>query len=70
MKQAAKGPVLIVGARSDIGQALARAYAAEGADLILAARQAPCSIPLRADLEIRHQVRVELVEYDLLAADA
>ncbi len=69
MKQTAKGPVLIVGARSDIGQALARAYAAEGADLILAARQAQLLDPLRSDLELRHQVRVELVEYDLLAAD-
>ena len=50
MKQTAKGPVLIVGARSDIGQALARAYAAEGADLILAARQAPLLDPLRVIL--------------------
>lgn len=67
MKQAAKGPVLIVGARSDIGQALARAYAAEGADLILAARQTPMLDPLRSDLALRHKIKVELVEYDLLA---
>ena len=69
MKQTAKGPVLIVGARSDIGQALASAYAAEGADLILAARQAQLLDPFRSDLELRHRVMVELVEYDLLAAD-
>lgn len=67
MKQSARGVVLIVGARSDIGQALARAYAAEGADLILAARQAPLLEPLGSDLELRHQVKVDLVEYDLLA---
>ncbi len=69
MKRAAKGPVLIVGARSDIGQALARAYAAEGADLILAARQTPMLDPLRADVALRHRVKVELIEYDLLAAE-
>ena len=60
MKRSAEGPVLIVGARSDIGQALAMAYAASGADLILALRQASSLDSLRADLEIRHGIACQL----------
>lgn len=68
MKQILKGPVLIVGARSDIGQAVAHAYAAQGADLLLAARQVSSLEPVRRDLALRHGVTVNLIEYDLLAA--
>lgn len=66
MKQRVQSPVLIVGARSDIAQALAHAYAAEGADLILAARRSSSLEPLRSDLALRHEVTVDLIEYDLL----
>ena len=69
MKPGFKGPVLIVGARSDIGQAVARAYAAAGADLFLAARQASSLGPLRSDIALRHGVNVDLMDYDLLAAE-
>ena len=69
MTEGLKGPVLIVGARSDIGQAVGRAYAARGLDLILAARQVSSLESLRSDIELRHGVKVDLVEYDLLAPE-
>lgn len=56
-------PVLILGARSDIGRALARAYAARGHDIILAARgdiEAD-----RRDLELRSAVKVRAVPFDV-----
>ena len=69
MKRKLAGPVLIVGARSDIGQAVARAYAAEGANLIFAARQVSSLAAERSDIELRYSVAVELIEYDLLEAE-
>jgi short-subunit dehydrogenase len=69
LKRKIDGPVLIVGARADIGQAVARAYAAEGADLILAARNVSSLSATRSDIAIRYSVSVDLIEYDLLAAE-
>lgn len=63
------GPVLIVGVRSDIARALARAYAAQGCNLILAARDAARLAADKADLEVRYQVSVQTAECDLLAID-
>jgi NAD(P)-dependent dehydrogenase (short-subunit alcohol dehydrogenase family) len=57
-------PVLILGARSDIGRALARAYAARGAAVILAARgdlEAD-----RRDLELRSGGEVRTVPFDVI----
>lgn len=56
-------PVLILGARSDIGRALARAYAMKGARVILAARGDLESE--RRDLEIRAGVPVRAVSFDV-----
>lgn len=56
-------PVLILGARSDIGRALARAYAAKGCEVILAARgdiEAD-----RRDLELRTGARATAVAFDV-----
>lgn len=56
-------PVLIFGARSDIGRALARGYAAQGCDVILAARgdiSADAS-----DLGLRTGARVNAVNFDV-----
>ena len=56
-------PVLILGARSDIGRALARAYAARGAPVILAGRgdiEAE-----RRDLELRAGGQVRAVAFDV-----
>jgi len=58
-------PVLILGARSDIARALARAYAAQGCDLILGARD-PGSLEADcADLRLRHTIAAEAVAFDV-----
>ncbi len=59
-------PVLILGARSDIGRALARAYAATGRPLILAARNAERLADDANDMRIRHEVDVRIFECDVL----
>lgn len=56
-------PVLIIGARSDIGRALARAYAEKGAAVILAAR-GDMEIE-RRDLELRSRASVRAVTIDV-----
>ena len=61
-----KPPVLILGARSDIGRATAHAFAAEGHPVQLAARNAAELGPDRTDLEVRYQVEVTLHEFDAL----
>lgn len=63
-------PVLIIGARSDIGRALAKGYAARGCEVILAARG---DISADAtDLALRTQSKVRSVSVDITdgAADA
>jgi short-subunit dehydrogenase len=60
------GSVLIVGATSDIGRAVARAYAAKGRPLVLAAR-APERLARDAeDLRLRHAVAVEVAALNVL----
>jgi short-subunit dehydrogenase len=56
--------VLILGAMSDIGRALARQYAAAGWRLQLAARQAGRLDPDAQDLRIRYQAEVQALEFD------
>ncbi|MCU1500168.1 MAG: short-chain dehydrogenase [Acidimicrobiales bacterium] len=58
-------PVVILGARSDIGRALARAYAAAGCDLILAARRANELDADCADLQVRFGYAATAVEFDV-----
>lgn len=65
-----KGAVLILGARSDIGRATARRFAAEGHPIQLAARNAAALEADRADMEIRHRVPVSLHEFDALAIES
>lgn len=56
-------PVLILGARSDIGRALARGYAAQGCEIILAARG---DISADAtDLALRTGAKVRAVSFDV-----
>ncbi|UWQ64037.1 SDR family oxidoreductase [Leisingera caerulea] len=64
-----KSPVLILGARSDIGLAVAHAYAAQGHPVQLAARNAGSLEPQKTDLELRHSVPVTLHEFDALALE-
>lgn len=62
-------PVLILGGRSDIGLALARAYAAQGHAVQLAARDAGTLAPEQGDIALRHGVEVSLHEFDALDPD-
>ncbi|WP_439470001.1 SDR family NAD(P)-dependent oxidoreductase [Blastomonas fulva] len=56
-------PVLILGARSDIGRALARGYAAQGCEVILAARGDISADS--TDLALRTGARVHAVSFDV-----
>ena len=58
--------VLILGARSDIGLAIAARYAAEGHPIRLAARDVFRLEENRADIALRHGVEVTLHELDAL----
>jgi decaprenylphospho-beta-D-erythro-pentofuranosid-2-ulose 2-reductase len=60
------GTVLVVGATSDIGRAIARVYAEAGQPLILAARDPRSIEPDAADLKLRYGVQVQTVELDVL----
>ncbi len=64
-----KPPVLILGARSDIGKAVAYKFAAMGHPVQLAARNVLTLTGEKNDMELRHAVRVSLHEFDALAVD-
>ncbi len=64
-----KPPVLILGARSDIGKAVAHKFAALGYPVQLAARNASTLEDDKSDMEIRYGVLVSLHEFDALATD-
>ena len=61
-----KPPVLVLGARSDIGRATAHAFAALGHSIQLAARNAKTLDADRSDIALRHGVDVSLHEFDAL----
>jgi short-subunit dehydrogenase len=58
-------PVLILGARSDIGRAIARHYAQSGCAIVLAARQVNSLEADRMDLEVRYRIPISLAEFDV-----
>ena len=60
------GPALIVGAASDIGRAIALAYAAAGRSLVLAARRPERLERDAEDLRIRHRIPVQVAGFDIL----
>ena len=62
--------VLILGATSGIAEATARLYAAEGAAILLAGRNATRLSQIEADLKLRGASQVEIAEVDLKEADA
>ncbi|MDG4650556.1 SDR family oxidoreductase [Roseibacterium sp. SDUM158017] len=62
-------PVLILGAASGMARAIARAFAAGGHDIMLAARNVSRLEDDRADLATRHGVEVTLHEFDALALE-
>lgn len=65
-----KDPVLILGGRSDIGLAIAHAFAAEGHPIQLAARRADTLEAQGQDISFRHHVEVSLREFDALDLDS
>jgi decaprenylphospho-beta-D-erythro-pentofuranosid-2-ulose 2-reductase len=58
--------VLILGATSDIAQALAYEFASHGYSLTLAARQPSRLVALVSDIQIRHNVAVKAVAFEAL----
>lgn len=61
-----KGVVLILGARSDIGLAIAQRFAKSGYDIQLAARNANNLEIQKADIALRNQISVTSHEFDAL----
>ena len=64
-----KPPVLILGARSDIGRAVAHGFAAAGHPVQLAARDSDSLQADKTDMELRHGVAVSLHDFDALDTD-
>lgn len=64
-----KSTVLILGARSDIGRAVAHKFASLGHTVQLAARYAAQLEADKIDMELRYGVSVSLHEFDALATD-
>ncbi len=64
-----KPPVLILGARSDIGKAVAHKFASLGHPVQLAARNASTLEADKTDMELRHGVSVTLHEFEALATE-
>lgn len=58
--------VLLLGATSDIGQALAEKYAKEGHNIVLAGRNMEHMEHISSDIKIRHEVKVEYYHFDAL----
>jgi hypothetical protein len=61
--------VLILGAASDIGIAIAREYAKAGHSLVLAARNVSRLETNAEDIRIRYRVSVSTLEWDVLSAN-
>lgn len=56
--------ILILGAKSDMAQAIARQYAAQSCNLMLAGRDPACMKDLAADLRIRSGAEVSALEFN------
>ncbi len=63
------GPVLVIGAHSDIGRCIAGEYARAGLEVILAARDSARLDADVADLSLRSGVPARAVELDVTAVD-
>lgn len=58
--------ILIIGAKSDIGRAIASKYASKKYDLILASRKCSELKSVARDLKIRNEINVSIHELDIL----
>lgn len=56
--------VLILGATSDVGKALAQVYAEQKYQLVLAARNVKDLEPIKSDLEIRNEAKVDIAAFE------
>lgn len=56
--------LLLLGASSDIGEAIARKFASKRFDVILAGRRSERFSSLAADISVRHNVKTFVVEFD------
>ena len=65
-----KKSILILGATSDIGKALAKRYAAEGWGIFLAGRDRDQLDRLASDIKIRYNVPADAHYFDALAYDS
>lgn len=63
-------PVLIIGATSDIGRAIAHVFARQGHDLMLTARQGDALATDAEDLRLRYRVTVTEHRLDVLETDS
>jgi decaprenylphospho-beta-D-erythro-pentofuranosid-2-ulose 2-reductase len=61
-----KKSVLLLGARSDIGLAIARHFSKHGFDVLLAARNSARLNKEAADMKIRYNNNVSILEFDIL----
>ena len=68
--EAFRSKVLVTGASQGIGEGAARAFAAEGCDLVLVARDADRLATLAASLRADFHVTVDVLVLDLTPADA
>ena len=57
---------LILGATSDIGMAIAKKFASEKYDVLLAARKPQQLVPLESDIHIRYGVKCSSLAFDAL----
>ncbi len=64
------GQILILGATSDIAQALAYKYASQGHSLTLAARNPERLAALVSDIEVRYRMKAEAVKFEALDYDS
>src|SRR6187455_588440 len=64
------GWAVVTGASAGIGEAFARALAAERVNLVLTARREERLRSLANDLEARHEIATRVVPLDLVADDA
>ena len=58
--------ILIFGATSDIAQELANQYAKQNNNITLLGIGTEMLGPFKTDLEIRHNVEINLIEFDIL----
>ena len=62
-----KNVILVLGAKSDIGRAIAHRFGQEGYDIYLAGRDAKTLAADQTDLTLRYGVAVSIFEFDALA---